>query len=86
MRRVGVERVRLGHFTILPRYMTSPIAHVLHDGEVVAMKISVKPYRSSCLQQIEICAWTDTSSADTARRRLSLGSSTRPRAMQIRWH
>ncbi|MNR40421.1 hypothetical protein D3C85_1587070 [compost metagenome] len=52
------------------------------------MKISASPIsRCSSFSRLMICAWIDTSSADTgSSQMISFGSRISARAMPMRWH
>ena len=73
----------------LPRYITATRSLTFFTtARSWAMKINVKPYltlRSS--SRLSTCAWTLTSSADTGSSQMIIvGSSTRARAIEMRWH
>ena len=89
MQRPGEEGVAAGDLASRPRYSTITRSLMCRTTLILCeMKISAIPIsRRSRISRLTICAWIETSSAETgSSQTISFGRRMMARAMPMRWH
>ena len=88
MQRIVEELVDIGHLDDAAEiHDGDPLAEMAHDGEIVGdEEVGELEALAQILEQVTICAWIETSRADTASSQtMNSGSSASARAMPTRW-